>query len=988
VKLKYAPISLATVVAAIAVVGLALWLAAADMTLAQTSYDGLDIVFIVDQSGSMCGEACDCEKHPEANDPHGLRFYGVQYAMSWLGQNQWQLHPEVAYQVAVVNFGSRAQAVNLGTSDMPYYWETIAPGSEKEWLLQEAALEPKLAPGSLAKHHLGDTNFLAAFDRAQELFAQLDAKGAGQSHRRAIVVLTDGQAYIDEEGFRLSTHMEQLITLAQADFPSPRYTIYVVAMSDAERHYWSTSYADYWAQVAGDPARAQLVQLNNTDVGIRFREILLELTHDLPGEVITDTEIEAGPQIIPPYLAEVEFTFFKAEIAETTFITDALGRNIKALDSTAGIKVTGQNTPIEKVTVPNPEPGRWIIAVHLGSETRITMRQIPARGTLEKPTSVQYRDLPTQLVYQLGDINGNPLPVYQDPIYQLLVTATMQAGGQAWPINLRLNGQSRYEGEFVPSAVGSHVVHVEAISHDLTGKRIEVFAGRLNPFEVRSLVAEPRLPSNRLTQYVPASLRFGLLDSSNLSAGVAAQVSAQVVITDSSGQAWTIPLQASQADELTGAFTPLTAGPHQLRLIAQSRDAQGQDHTPLNVVLPAVDVVAPTMVPQLSPPPYKQYGQVSVIYQLRDGDGNPLALDPTYQAVVEARLETEGHQQAVLPQTASAGDWTAVFSPTMDGPQVLVSTFKVKNMTTGDQVTLADVEQELFVLKTTLVDVEIPGTTNRSQPVRSVLFQPQPLVVEVQLMAEGEPVAANQVFDGNPDRPFTIQVKDDEGRDWSREMVWRPTDKPGLFRAEGENLGPGEYTIEVQVNAPLKEDYKYGARVQRLTIQRIENPVLVGGAVAGSLLLLAGLVVATILVRNAIKLAQHPCRGFLVLVDSSGRIHWQGDLEAPGEKKKNRWVFDLGQAAPLSSVEKLTVTCKVDQDSESGVVDAQAILENGDEIDFRMQPQGKQEIVPGRIWLFKDQNVTDPAKVREMISSASTGTREADTGTISFDAVA
>jgi len=962
-------------------IGLFLWLMTGNRALAQPpQYDGLDIVFIVDQSGSMCGEACDCDKHPEANDPLGLRFYGVQHAISWLGVDQWQIHPKATYQVAVVYFGTRAQTLNFGTTEMPYYWETISSGSEEEWLRQEAALKSRLAPGFLANHHLGDTNFLAAFEQAERLFAQLDATGAGQNHRRAIIVLTDGQAYVDEEGFSLRTHMEQLIARSQENFPSPRYTIYVVAMNDAERHYWNTIYANYWAQVTGDPARAQLVHLNETDVGIRFREILRELTQGMSGKVIVEKQIEVGPQIIPPYLAEVKFTFYKAEISESSVITDALGRDVKALGATAGVKVTGQDTPIEEVTVANPEPGRWVIAVAKGSETEIVMRQVPAQGSLEKPVGVQYREMPTQVVYRLEDINGNPLPVYQDPIYQLLVTATMQTGGQAWPVHLRQSGQSRYEGEFVPSVVGSYGVHVEAISHDLSGQRIEVLAGKPNPFEVRSLTAESRLSGNRLTQYEPAPLRFGLVDSSNLSAGVAAQISAQAIITDPAGQVWTLPLQVQQADEWAATFTPLTVGPHQIQVIGRVYDSQGREYVPLKVAVPPLEAVAPTVVCQLSAPPYRQYNGITATCRLHDSNGDPLTLDPAYQLQMEASLQAASHQQAVVPQMSAPAEWTAIFSPTTDGPQRLISTFKVKNMATGGQSVLAQTEQELLILKTTLVDLQITDTTNRRQPVRSVLFQPWPMVVEAQLLADGKPVAANQVMGGNLESPLSIRVWDGEGQDRSGEMVWKPTDRPGLFRAEGENLGRGKYTVEVQASAPLKESYMYGTRSQRVTIQRIENPVLAGGAVAGLVSLFAALVAAAVLIRHNIRLAQHPCRGFLVVVDADGRILWQEDLEKPGEKKRNRWVYDLTQAAPLSFIEKLVVTCNTDQDAEAGLVNVHVILDKGDELDFQMQPQSWQEIVPNVIWLLKDLGATDPTQIREMISSSPRGGKAADGG--------
>jgi len=44
----------------------------------EQNYTGVDVVFLVDQSGSMGGQRYGSKASPQANDPNDLRFSGLQ----------------------------------------------------------------------------------------------------------------------------------------------------------------------------------------------------------------------------------------------------------------------------------------------------------------------------------------------------------------------------------------------------------------------------------------------------------------------------------------------------------------------------------------------------------------------------------------------------------------------------------------------------------------------------------------------------------------------------------------------------------------------------------------------------------------------------------------------------------------------------------------------------------------------------------------------
>ncbi|MEM6284561.1 MAG: VWA domain-containing protein, partial [Chloroflexota bacterium] len=69
---------------------------------AQTNtYQGIDLLFLVDQSGSMGG----VESGAAATDPLALRFEAVQYALTTLSEYRRVVPSDTTLRMAVVNFG-------------------------------------------------------------------------------------------------------------------------------------------------------------------------------------------------------------------------------------------------------------------------------------------------------------------------------------------------------------------------------------------------------------------------------------------------------------------------------------------------------------------------------------------------------------------------------------------------------------------------------------------------------------------------------------------------------------------------------------------------------------------------------------------------------------------------------------------------------------------------------------------------------------------
>lgn len=138
------------------------------------SCNSLDVIFIVDQSGSMGGEGSLLP-----NDPDGQRKYAVDWAIDWLTDNALDVCPDAVHRVSVISFGS-AYEVDLTMAE-------INPNNTAEWTYIRENLKE-----SVTLKNLGYTNPLGAFIKAKMLFDEYPPSG-DIVPKRVIVYLTDGQ---------------------------------------------------------------------------------------------------------------------------------------------------------------------------------------------------------------------------------------------------------------------------------------------------------------------------------------------------------------------------------------------------------------------------------------------------------------------------------------------------------------------------------------------------------------------------------------------------------------------------------------------------------------------------------------------------------------------------------------------------------------------------------------------------------------------------
>lgn len=420
--------------------------------------DQVEIVFVVDQSGSMKGVPID---HPTPNDPNGLRFFAPLRVVRWMGgdyvgANGLRLpsRPVITYHVAVVEFGDNARV------RLP--WTTIAPADDQGWSDLDAQLSQALAPYD---DSLGNTNVLAGMETARDLFDQRSTV-RDSCPRRAIMLLTDGMPYVrPAEGgtaFSVTAHMNAVTDVVTNDLARQGVGLWITAINDSDDNYWIRMEPLWRAMLppdeAGKESHAWLVNTED-EIGQRFAKLMVELANR------TIEEVRIGPRCVPPYLQQIVLTFYKRDPSEHLDVSDSVGP-LTVDRADVGVVVKGYDEPIESLTVNRPLPGRWEINTTAPrADVLIDEVTLPASGKLVRPSgddALQY--VQDELSLKLVDRQGQPLPSYSDPAFGLTVEASVRSNSQTDPVGFTDNGQGQRSGSYIPQDSGSHQLVITAKS--------------------------------------------------------------------------------------------------------------------------------------------------------------------------------------------------------------------------------------------------------------------------------------------------------------------------------------------------------------------------------------------------------------------------------------------------------------------------------------------------------------------------------------------
>jgi hypothetical protein len=437
----------------------------------------LDVIFIIDQSGSMSGSDGGI-----VTDPYNQRKYAVDAMIDWFGENIVDTCSNIRHQVGVISFGS------VGRVDIPL--TEIKPETFEEYLESAKRLQEKTQADNMFY-----TNPEAGFELAKKLFAESNISTGG-SRKKVIIFLTDGVINYDPEirqGKGIKDDSTDLAKYINENFPfdptllkreqclaflnaayaeKPEATpaektaecmayeptddayknstyIHMILMNFGSA--WPTSVREIFQSIT-DSHSGSVMDFFDTGektnaIPANFRKVLESMT-GIPSSVR-----DCGAIAVNPYLERATFTFYKYSPdfkVKIRYTDQDTGKIYTASDGTAdggfeipeegGYYAYGTN---ERYVINHPKPGLYYVESDKCSNGGVSVfyqeAQInPGGYTLPFKTIPQY-DLepyydvsdPFYLTYEMRDSAGNVYQNESDPFGVTVIVTVIDPNGNS-----------------------------------------------------------------------------------------------------------------------------------------------------------------------------------------------------------------------------------------------------------------------------------------------------------------------------------------------------------------------------------------------------------------------------------------------------------------------------------------------------------------------------------------------------------------------------
>lgn len=453
-----------------------------------------DIVFLIDQSESMDPEVVGFIR---GSDPFDQRIQAVNWFINAMGfQSLFLCDERVVNRVGVIPFGTEVDEDILALAP-------IDPSNADEWEEDRDRLASEFEAKTL-----GGTNFISAFDVAEEMFSSAPSLGDDIERQRAIVLLTDGTPSGSTVETTIGGYMETLSVQILTDFDPDQYYLWVIGIDrfdmlpegeqEALRvatNAWRDLTSNYLD--AADDTGSQYRQLgtSDSDIPVTFSTILEQLS---PRGSI---DVQCQNVAVEPYLERVQFEFFRTNPDNAVELTALLdGQEVTFVggepDRPVDIDVQYLSLGLNEVYLfSNPWPGMWGVTLQVAEECeQFQALYTPIQGRVNRvePAGVvpQYIDAditgtafdeddPYYLKFEIVDQFGERLPFYSE--YPLNAEVTINFPGESEPTvtGLAYNGEEdiwQTEDPLPAVSVGDYTYSLTGTALRVDGtERITIF---------------------------------------------------------------------------------------------------------------------------------------------------------------------------------------------------------------------------------------------------------------------------------------------------------------------------------------------------------------------------------------------------------------------------------------------------------------------------------------------------------------------------------
>ncbi len=437
-------------------------------------FTGIDVIFLVDQSGSMGGPTYGGDQ--VTNDPQGLRFQSMQYAMQWLGDFAHFAAPQSTLRISVIGFGDPQHSIVVD-------WTELSPANftTAQWQTQKNDLDLLLSAKHFGFRSFGFTQVEDAFRYARERFDNLPPLPSDQRNIRAIVVITDGAPCAQSDCSIVANHRQltNIRDFANQVFPSPDYQFFLILIETEGDVIWK-EYGNDWEAVLrerNNPSHVHRVAKAN-DTALEVLHLLKDLrdtiSHTANTFPVCQTLAPDGTCTInvPPYVRLMRINAFVTQprTAKNALLTVTRADGSTAAATDKDVFTTDSTPNIETWAFIKPAIGTWKVQIAdpFKNSTSIEVDLTYFQHQLVMPTGVQsyyqWQSVPiAPFLYFPTDTGTEAVNV--DKNFPIDVTATVTGPNVKLTLKLGENKDKRvpdaqFGASFTPVLDGDYTVEL------------------------------------------------------------------------------------------------------------------------------------------------------------------------------------------------------------------------------------------------------------------------------------------------------------------------------------------------------------------------------------------------------------------------------------------------------------------------------------------------------------------------------------------------
>jgi hypothetical protein len=280
-------------------------------TQSQRQAEGIDLILVIDESGSMGGYG----EHPQPNDPHNKRNELLHIILPYIVESAYRGN---VFRISVVEFGSRngksARWQPKVTLSM-YKIQEPNTGESRSDYLQRVSAELAHLRKDRTRGYSDHGSALALVSKEiKDMGNAAVLPPMGQmgviSRLKVIFLITDGMPYVrGKNGTPLSAALlKREIKDAVKKFPAQDAILFAFGLNDADKYWDDMGYGNFWDDVAATTSddkknrgHAQFVS-DHKKILEQILPVLTRYTNPPGLKVINGNTFDC-----PPYLKSLQF---------------------------------------------------------------------------------------------------------------------------------------------------------------------------------------------------------------------------------------------------------------------------------------------------------------------------------------------------------------------------------------------------------------------------------------------------------------------------------------------------------------------------------------------------------------------------------------------------------------------------------------------------------------------------------------------------------